>query len=507
MKKLLRFLKKVDDNLVHISLLAYIVLTSLLPKLPFQHVEYTYIKIRYDDLVPLVIGAIFLLQWIRRKVRLNIKFSIPVLLFWAAVFLSFFYSSYVQNTIAVHNIGLLHSLRRVQYMAIFFIASSVVLSEKSFLKYLKVYLGTLLVVCLYALGQKFLAFPSIQSMNPAYVDGRLLTLNPEDRLNSTFGGHFDLAAYLTFSMPLILGFFFFTKKKRYFLLFILSLLVLLYTTARSSFGGYLVSITAFLLFLRKFKLYALVVVITAILLLITGDMTRRFQQMFQIKTVYVNEQTGHEDIDQNISVKRLPAGGLKIPLSKKNAVAADPAKLRQLALEQALEEARSKGRVVNMLEIQKRADQISKYIKPQRTVLCDISCATRLQLEWPRAIGAFLFNPLLGTGPSSITEATDNDFLRWLGEFGLIGTGLFVLLLVSINRYVSRTARNTTSDLKYIYYAFSFGLLALVVNGLYIDVFEASKVAYNFWLIAGLYVGAVGLTSQVKKTNEKRKSK
>ena len=505
MKKLSNLLKKLDDNLAHFSLLAYIVLSSLLPKIPLQHVEYTYIKIRYDDLLPFVVGLIFLVQLVRRKVRLNKRFLIPVLLFWGAVFVSFLYGAFVQNTVVVTNLGLLHSLRRIQYMAISFIASSTVISEKRFFNYLKVYLGTLFVVCLYALGQKFLAFPSIQSMNPAYVDGRLLTLNPEDRLNSTFGGHFDLAAYITFSMPIILGFFFFTKKKQYFLLFILSLVILLYTAARSSFVGYVVSITAFLLFLRKFKVYGLVLLLTAILLFVTGDMTKRFQQTFQVKTVFVNQQTGAENIDQKITVKNLPAGGLKIPGSKRKDVEADPAKIRAVALEQAIEEARRKGRAMNMIEIQKRADQISKFIKPQKTVLCDISCATRLQLEWPRAIGAFMFNPIVGTGPSSITEATDNDFLRWLGEFGVLGTSLFIYLLFSINRFVTRAAKNTKKDMRYIYYGFGFGLLALLVNSLYVDVFEASKVAYNFWLVAGLYVGFISLSTA--KLNEKRKAK
>ncbi len=493
MKKLSSLLKKLDNNLVHFSLLAYIVLTSLFPKFPLQHVEYTYIRIRFDDLLPVIVGLIFLVQLVRKKVRLNTRFLIPVLLFWTAVFVSFVYGTYVQNTVVVTNIGLLHSLRRIQYMLIFFIASSIVVSEKRFLSYMKVYLGTLFVVCLYALGQKFFAFPSIQSMNPAYVDGRLLTLNPEDRLNSTFGGHFDLAAYLTFSMPIILGFFFFTKKKKYFLLFILSLIILLYTAARSSFVAYVVSISGFLLYLRKFKVYGLVLVLTAILLLVTGDMTKRFQQTFQIKTVFVNEQTGQENIDQKISVKKLPAGGYKIPGSRRSDVEADPDKIRQVALETALEEARRQGRTVNMLEIQKRADQISKFIKPQRTVLCDISCATRLQLEWPRAIGAFMFNPIVGTGPSSITEATDNDFLRALGEFGLLGTVMFGFLLLSITRYVLKAAKTAKNKLSFIHYGFTFGLLALLVNGLYVDVFEASKVAYNFWLIAGLYVGYISL--------------
>lgn len=498
MKKLSSLFKKIDENLVHISLLAYIVLVSLLPKIPLQHVEYTYIRIRYDDFLPVLVGLIFFVQFVREKIHLNTRFLIPVFFFWVTVFISSFVGFYFQNTIPVHDIGFLHSIRRIQYMALFFVASSAILSEKRFLSYLKVYLGTVFIVCLYALGQKFLAFPSIQSMNPAYVDGRLLILNAEDRINSTFGGHFDLAAYLTFSMPIILGFYFFTKKKKYFLLFLLSLIVLLYTAARSSFFAYLVSITVLLLFLRRFKLYVLIIFLTAVLLVVTGDMARRFQQTFQIKTVFLNEQTGAQKIEQKISVNKLPAGGLSIPLSQKKSVEVEPERIKQVALEDALTELKQKGTNVNIEEAEKRAEEIARYIKPQQILLCDISCATRLQVEWPRAIGAFLSKPIFGTGPSSITEATDNDYLRWLGEFGLIGSGLFIFLLYSLSKAIWQNAMRLKSDIKYLHFGYLTGFLALLVNGLYVDVFEASKIAYNFWLIAGFYVGFISLKTKGK---------
>ena len=64
----------------------------------------------------------------------------------------------------------------------------------------------------------------------------------------------------------------------------------------------------------------------------------------------------------------------------------------------------------------------------------------RFNVEWPRAITAFSKNPLLGTGPGSITLATDNDYLRSLGESGLLGfiTFAFILLLVSYPYYPPR---------------------------------------------------------------------
>lgn len=503
MKKLLSALKWIDDNLIHIFLIGFIILTSLMPKYPLIHVNYTYIKIRVDDFIIVAMGIVFLLQLARRKVRLRTAFLPHVLIFWGAVFLSYFWGAYIQNTVAVKNLGLLHSLRRVQYMAIFFIASSVVTSEKRFMKYMAVYLGTLFVVCLYGFGQKFLAFPSIQSMNAAYVDGQLLTLNPEDRVNSTFGGHFDLAAYLVFSIPLILGYFFYQGKKKFFALFILALTVMLYTAARSSFLAYLVVITLFLLYLRRFKLYILVIILTAGLLWVTGDTTRRFQQTFQFKTVFVNNQTGATVIDQKVSAKKLAAGDLKIPLATKKTqkVKGDIEKINKIALEQAAAEAIKKGDKSTEAQLNKRAREIASNFTPQKMLLCDISCATRLQLEWPRAIAAFEINPILGTGPSSLGEATDNNILRLFGEFGIIGGLSFSYLLFSITRFVWKKARKTDGNTRYILFGFVFAVISLIINALYVDLFEASKMAYNLWLLSGLFVGYIATVNKEKSTS------
>lgn len=487
---------------MHLALSAFIVLASLFPKIPLRFVEYTYIRIRYDDILPVALVGIFIIQLLRKKVKFNTKFLLHVLIFWTAVFISFFAGYHFFKTIPVFNIGLLHSLRRVQYIIVFFVAASAISSKRQFERYMKIYFLTLLLVTLYGIGQKFLQFPSIQSMNPAYVDGRLLVLTEFDRINSTFGGHFDLAAYLTFSIPILFGFYFNQSKKLLFGTFIMSLVTLLYTAARSSYISYIVSITSFLLLhARKFKLYFIVLLLTAGLTVTTGEMAKRFSQTFQVKTIYIDELTGDVKIDQRYDkTSELPAGGFKLPLAKQKTVRVDEAQLRRIALEKALKEAERQGRQLNTKEIEKRANEISKIIKPKEVWLCDIACSTRLQIEWPRAIGAFLYSPVLGTGPSSITEATDNNILRWLGEFGLLGTSAFIFLLGSIVKRIWNYSKKFKNEARYKYTGFVFGLFALLINALYVDVFEASKVAYNFWTVAGLYIGLITL-------NEKGSSK
>jgi O-antigen ligase len=449
--------------------------------------------------------ALTLIQWVRRKFHLEPKFLILFLVFWAADFASYLIGYYLQHTIVVNQLGFLNALRRIEYMSVFFIAASLIDSRKRFFYYLNLFFVSVLLVILYGLGQRFLGWPAIQTMNPAYAAGMILYLTPEARISSTFGGHFDLAMFTIFAIPIILGYFFFNEKKKYFGLFVLTLIILLYTAARSSFAAYLVSVTVFLFLNKKWIMWVSLMVLTAILLYVTGDLSKRLLQTVQVKQVFINEQTGSLIIDQKINPQSLPAGGFVLPglQAKKKLSAAEQAQLEQQALliakQQAEKEAAQKGQALTQAELAKRSQQIAAYLTPQQKILCDISCATRLQIEWPRAVAAFSYNPLFGTGPSSITEATDNDYLRWLGEFGLIGTLAFLTILFSITRYLWKNLKKITQGEKYLVYGFIFGLLALMINATYIDVFESSKVAYIFWAVAGLFVGLVRIAYETKR--------
>ncbi len=522
MKKLLHWLHLLSENAHHYAFLGFIALVALLPKYPLQHVEYTYIKIRIDDVLPVALGAIFFLQWIRRKIHINTRLLVPIVVFWVCVFASFAYGYYVIDTLReqVFNVGLLHALRRVQYMSVFFMASAVTISDKRFYQYLKWYLTTLAIVVVYGIGQRvpFQTFtnssfclPSIQSMNPAYVDGRLLCLSIADRINSTFGGHFDLAAYLTYAIPVIIGYAFYSKQTRYSILFVVSLLGLLYTSARSSFIAYVSTTLPYVLLMRKFKYFVFILLVTGVLMFTSKDMAKRFAQTFQLKTVFINQQTGNEQVSQKITVQNLPAGNQKLaiphlaPLPPKKI---SQTEINQAALNEVVETAKRKGENITAEEAQKRAAEIAKFIKPEQLLLCDISCSTRLQVEWPRAIGAFLASPILGTGPYSLGEATDNDLLRWLGEFGLLGTSAFLFVLFSIMKIQWRLARTLDKQRRYVYYGMIAGTLALLINALYVDIFEASKVAYHFWLMSGMSIGLATYyekSAQPKAPNKKQK--
>ena len=493
MKKLSKSLKWLDGNILGILVGIYIFFIPLYPKLPLHMINYTYIAFRLEDVYAALMFAVFSIQFLRKKVTLNRRYIILFSLFWGAVFLSTLWGLYIAKNIVISHLGYLNALRRVEYMFVFFVAISVIKSKKDFFRYMGLVLLAFLLVNIYGLGQKFLGWPAVQTMNPEYAKGYLLFLTPDARISSTFAGHYDLAGYLVLLLPIVWAFYFARKKIYYIILFILGVLILIFTASRISYGAYIVSTFPFLFIFRKFKPLAIALVFTLLFTFTSNSLTSRFQRTFQVKQIFVDQKTGNVVVPQKLSAKTLPAGSFYIPLQKQGGAVSTNEEdlLRQRLLDQVHEQEKSTGQKLNNSQEQQMIASLSANLKPVNTVVSDISFATRLQVEWPRAINAFLTNPVLGTGPSSITEATDNDYLRSVGEVGLLGTALFALILFSLTKDMLQFANKQKTNDKYIYYGFLFGLGGLLINATYIDVFEASKIAFQFWLIAGLLIGSI----------------
>jgi hypothetical protein len=128
-----------------------------------------------------------------------------------------------------------------------------------------------------------------------------------------------------------------------------------------------------------------------------------------------------------------------------------------------------------------------------------LSVAIRLDALWPRALAGFKSNPLFGSGYSTLTkerpeiftyaESTDNDILRMLGETGLFGTISFLAILIILMwRFIAVLKNKQVNDpLLIALNASGIAIcLGLLMNSVYIDVFEASKVAYAFWSVMGI---------------------
>lgn len=497
MKKLINWSKWLDKNLLKILVSIFIFLIPLYPKLPIRMINFTYIAIRMEDFYVAFLTLIYLIQLLRKKTYLNFYYLVFFAIYWLSVFISTLWGIYISKTIEISHLGYLHALRRIEYMIIFFIILSIVKTKKDFFYYLSLVFIALFLVNFYGIGQKFFGWPAVQTMNPEYAKGYLLFLTPEARISSTFAGHYDLASYLIFLMPIVLSFYFLNKNLRYFILFIISLVTLIFTASRISYLAYILTVFPFLIFFRKFKYFFIVLILTIVLTFSSNNLTSRLKRTFQVKQIFINEKTGQVIVPQKITTKELPAGTFYLNdqfsnkiIGKTEKESSNKTLLKEKILEDIRKEAKQKGKILTKEEEDLIFATIAAKLKPVNTIVSDISFATRLQVEWPRAFNAFKKNPILGTGPSSITEATDNDYLRSLGEVGILGSLSFALIIFTIiKKILKQTSNKFKKEEAIIFWGYLFGLLALLINATYIDVFEASKMAYNFWLISGLFVG------------------
>lgn len=507
MEKLIQSLKWLDNNIVKIMTIVFIFLMPLYPKFPLMMLRDTYIAIRAEDVFMIFYVFIFMVQLLRKKVVLNKTFLWLFVGFWIAVFLSFFWGYYVQKSFIFQYIGFLHAARRVEYMIVFFIAASSIRKREDFYHYLNALVSVVAIVCIYGLGQKFIGLPAVQTMNAEFAKGMLLFLTPEARVSSTFAGHYDLAAYLVFLIPIVIGYHIFHKKIWSFLTFVLGVAIIVMTASRSSFGAYVVSNFGFLFYVRKWRYLALAAIVTAGFMFTSGELTKRFADTFRLQQIYVNDQ-GAAINPQESDPTQLPGGTFTLPSGGKELSDAEKKKsaeqLEKQTREQVEKEAVQKGQTLTKEQIEELVKKRMANFTPVVAYTADISFATRLQVSWPRAVNAFKVNPLLGTGPSSITEASDSSFFRWIGEFGLLGTSFFMAILLSLIVKCWLAARQM-KEAAILYYSFIFGLIGLTINGTYIDVFEASKVAYTLWVVAGIFIGAIPFF--IEKQNDAKPSK
>lgn len=522
MHKLLNWL---DRHLIQLGVGFLLFFIPLYPKFPLIDIKNTWVYIRIEDFfVALVIG-IWLTQLLRKKVSFKTPLTVPIFVYWAIGGLSVLNALFILRTQLAHFfplLSILHYLRRIEYMALFFVAASTIKDIKIVRRYLWVIGVMLLGVCLYGFGQKFLGFPAFLTMNEEFAKGLPLYLPSTARMTSTFAGHYDLAAFLilmiAFWGSLVFGFKNLVAKLATFILIFMAFILLLFTASRISFMVYLVSIS-FVLFLQHKKWLILPVIIASIFLSqkVTSS-SERFAKTFRIQQVVYDTKTGRaiatvEDFFANLTPTPTPVIVARRPLIPPPPVPVVPAgtekpeenlplgsgffNIESLTKEEAIAQLIKRPIFISRLQTATLSAEIateSGEFLIKRAIVYDISFTTRFQAEWPNAIQAFKRNIILGSGYSSITLATDNDYLRLLGETGLLGFFSFLGILAVFSLLVKQGLREINDGFtKSLLVGTLAGILGLMLNAILIDVFEASKVAYTFWLILGIMVGLVRL--------------
>lgn len=484
-----------------VFLLAFI---PLYPKLPLLDIVQTWVYIRLEDFVVALVVAVYILSRVRKRVFPDTALTIPIFIYWVVGLLSLVNSLLFigpKLMTFVPHLAFLHYLRRIEYMVVFFCGYQIAKDKPKTLPFIIWTVGlTAFIVFLYGIGQKFLGFPAFLTMNEEFAKGVPLRLPPTARIASTFAGHYDLAAYLVLVIPL-LGSMVFGQEKVwqkavFFVLSVLSFILLLFTASRISFGVYLIAITLMLLWHKKRMLVIPVIVASIILLQFMSGASERFNKTFRYSDVIVDLSTG-----QPVGTLKSVEGGRTI-VERQESPAEEslPKGTAYIGLPDQTggKSGRATKTVIEFLgrELASGSGEIatiSGSFLIQKALVYDMSFTTRFQGEWPQAIAAFKRNVLLGSGYSTLSLATDGDYVRMLGETGLLGAIAFIGILIAAYDFFGR-GRERLFGLEKAYVIGLFaGLSGLCVNAVLIDVFEASKVAFVMWILLGIGIALLDL--------------
>lgn len=443
------------DNLIKYLVAAILLVVPLYPKFPFIRVPGTFVSIRLEDfiivLAALVI-AVIVLPDINRFLKNNIYRAIVLFLLVGATSLAS--AVLVTKTVAPH-IGILHWVRRVEYFVPFFIGFYAIKNRKGNLEfYLKVLMISLILAFVYGLGQRYFSWPIIVTQNQEYARGVALRYTPGSHINSTFAGHYDLGTFLAFLLPVYISLFFLLKKPRTRLAILVvisaGLWLLAHSGSRISIVSYLAAAIGSLFLVKKYRAIPLVVIFSILIFSTSPNLMARYSRIIGVT---------YEKIKGINRILYLPSQGMVY------------AQDEEVVFPQRRKKATPTPTPIPIFE--------------------DRSTSIRLNVEWPRAVRALSKNPLLGTGFSSITLATDNDYLRLLGEVGILGFLAFSLIFIRIGKLILKVLpfdKYYKSTELGFFSGIVGGLFGVFVNAIFIDVFEASKFAMIFWLFMGMAV-------------------
>ena len=422
-------------------LILLLIFIPVFPKLNLLSVPGSSVAVRVEDvLIAVVILSVVLAALIRKGSFKMDPFRRNIILFISVSFISLFVGI-LQGSIEIQPAPILFFLRRIEYLSLFFVAY-LITDSKSIGIIKKTVAPAFMAVALVAVMQKI-------GIMGGFFHGQYVP-SVGDRVFSTFSTPGELAAYIaiifTFSVLGMLDEKPF-RKTIWLIIAGLQLFVLFLSVTRVEFLSIPFGLAAMAIMKGKVKQTLALIVILAVLagLMMPSSLKDKFSIIFRRETVetITNAATGIKRVDIN----------------------------RTLEMQQLMP---------------------SGY---------DLSALTRLYF-WINAFDVFKTYPAFGAGQSAMGDVVDNNYLRVLGENGLIGFAVFIMLIYHIWRNCVKVYNNEAMSKEFRDYALF--VLVMLMNMLIIalmgDVFEMSKIAFLFWLLVGVFFKAKNLEESGQAT-------
>ena len=476
----------INENLLFIMCLFLLAFIPLFPKIPLFDILPGYIvRVRIEDFLVIATGIVWLRDVFKRKVQWNTSYFWIVVLYAILGLLSIFIGIVLLRTIPPEPLHIgksgLHFFRYLEYFSLFFFCLAAIKKRWQLVAAFLVIVVTMLGVVTYGVGQKYARFPVYSTMNREYSKGEKLYLQEGARPQSTFAGHYDLAAYLVIILPLIFSVSLGLLKNKSIISKILSFLSLQLVHA--------LGVGMLLLSSSKTAIVAYgVALATVIMLHIASIRSRKWQFIWASITLtlaIVTSLVGWIYLPTNLKIKVL---GL-LPRAEQTARELPSDLIGTGYEEKIVTKTLDDGtvEVIKVFEKQTWSPNALKY---------GLSMGIRLDTLWPNALLGLARSPLTGSGYGTLAtmdshafseaDSTDNNFLRTLGETGILGFVCFYGFILFIIIKISLDTHRDNTFIRSWTLGFSGSIVGLLLTAIYLDVFAASKVAFIFWAISGL---------------------
>lgn len=568
MKRLTTRLKQwaswLDDHILIILASILLAFIPLYPKIPlWSPIEQYIVRVRAEDLLIVLTGIVWLVQVLRKKARFVSVMFWMVLAYAVVGLVSTLVAVFVIKTVPLQplHVGktLLHYFRYLEYFSLFFVLYSAIKKRSHLVLAVSIFALTVLAISIYGYGQRYFYWPVYSTMNREFSKGVRLYLTQYARVQSTFAGHYDMAAYLVIALPLLLAVAYRTGKRfisiGLHIIFWVGTWLLVLSASRTPFAAFVAGVGVVILATTFTKTnlrqkvwffvsrsFVFVMLSTLLFYYFGADMAERLSHVIntqpQIKSVLdtmnnsrrmviSDEQLASlplspEQLQKSLPKGKPPSGGISTEdVAAAAAATADVASAVDQPPSPVTPTAKPSPSPTPAAQLpagvyEDIPDQVvvatvsatgeTTYItvpKPRVYSKCaleqELSLCIRQETLWPRAIEGFLANPITGSGYATLTkenvdqfteaDSTDNNFLRTLGETGLLG---FITFYGCVGIILYMAVRNLRDE-DYLVSAMSIGLLGasigLLLNAIYIDVFAASKVAQTYWALGGLFLG------------------
>lgn len=446
-----------------VVVLTLIVVILMLPKFQLIPIAGTYVNIRFEDFLVAGVYGIWLIGVFSGRYKpFQVIKSKSLLTFIIYGFFITLLGILIFETIDAPHLGILHWARHLEYMLMYVVAATT-LNPKALKQYIYVILIVGILTWVYGFLQWQDILPSVHTLSKS---GELGTYSEIGYVISTFAAHYDFGAFLMICVIFsIWGYF---THKGWDRVWFVVLALLFWWMSRLVYGraAYL-GLLGTAIFMLGVKISPLVL---APIYELVMTFLRYFSGQFSIYSYKFTLAVLPEPKEPSSIVSK-PTPTPKPATSGVDEVVTQfvPQQLSWLD-EQIMKIAPAIQNIFNRLDIN-----------------LDPSANIRLRI-WREKIEHVGYNIYWGGGYYAGGLGADGNYVRMLVEVGVLGMAWFLLILRDFITLAWKLYRSHASE-----YEKMFGLsivaliIGMLINAVFIDIFSASKIAFLFWFLMGLF--------------------